>query len=818
MNDSPDKASPRHDGRRDRSGAAWGRSTYYLVGAAVGGIILAFFLGWLLGGSRAEEEPSRKPEEIQEPERKIKHWTCSMHPEVVRQDNTSLCPKCAMELVPVYEEDGGGGPASPRQLKLSETAAALASIRTAKAERKFVEVKVRMVGKVTYDETLLYHVTAWVPGRIDRLFVDYTGIAVRKGDHMVELYSPELLQAQEELLEAERSVRRFETGGPPQVLERARRTLHAAEEKLRLWGLLEEQIEAIKERGTPSDHITVFAPHGGIVIQKNGVEGMYVQTGTRIYSIADLNRVWVMVEAYESDLQWLRYGQKVEFTTEAYPGETFEGRISFIEPFLTEQTRTVGVRVVVDNEDGRLKPDMFVRAVVRAQAASGGKVMDPELTGKWICPMHPEVVKDGPGDCTVCGMPLETVESLGYAVDDAAGSPPLVIPASAPLLTGKRAVVYIETESEKGLTFEGREVVLGPRAGDWFIVRAGLREGERVVTHGNFKIDSELQIRGKLSMMNPTGAGGAGSGHAHGNGTSGEETATKPGPRVPESFRESLGMLLSSVDAVRLATSYGDLEAARRAYGLLERSLQLVDAEFLGDEARRLWKELAHSMELAVAEAESAANAGDLRRVLQRLEQDRQRLAEAFGPMEAGDGTGGHQVSAEAQAEAAEPAIPGSFRESFASFFDAYLRLTEELASDDVDGARRDAKALKASLGEVDESELSSSNKAVWVERKAELAKALEQLDPGDIEGLRHGLLPLSQALERTLRQLAPRSGKPVYRIHCPMAFDNRGGSWLAAGKDVRNPYFGSTMLKCGAVKDSLHRFAEDDGSEGDDE
>ncbi|MCX6984854.1 MAG: efflux RND transporter periplasmic adaptor subunit, partial [Lentisphaerae bacterium] len=196
-----------------------------------------------------------------------------------------------------------------------------------------------------------------------------------------------------------------------------------------------------------------------------------------------------------------KYGQDVEFSTEAYPGKTFKGKITFIQPVMNEMTRTVKVRLNADNREGMLKPGMFVRATLRAKIAKNGKVIDASLAGKWISPMHPEIIKDGPGFCDICGMPLVPAESLGFAdPNDKNLAPPLVIPASAPLITGKRAVVYIAVAGKKGV-YEGREIRLGPLAGDYYIVESGLEEGENVVTKGSFKIDSSLQIKAKPSMM-----------------------------------------------------------------------------------------------------------------------------------------------------------------------------------------------------------------------------------------------------------------------------------------------------------------------------
>lgn len=391
-----------------------------------------------------------------------------------------------------------------RHITLSDTAQKLASIQVMPVERKFVTAEISMFGKIDYDETKLAYITARVPGRLDRLYVDYTGISVRKGDHLVYLYSPELLTAQEELIQALKRVR-TKNNDRKYVQKDSFSILEAVREKLRLWGLTESQIKQIEKKNKASDHITIYAPISGTVIHKNAMEGMYVNTGTQIYTIADLNRVWVKLEAYESDITWIRYGQKVEIRTETYPGERFEGRISFIDPILNQKTRTVAVRVNVENRDGRLKPGMFVRGIVYSRMSAGGKVVEPDMAGKWISPMHPEIIKDRPGKCDICGMPLVQAEMLGYAAAEPKNAP-IVIPATVPLITGKRAVVYVRIPDNSTM-FEGREVVLGPRAGNYYIVLKGLHEGELVVVNGNFKIDSAMQIEAKPSMMNPEGGG-----------------------------------------------------------------------------------------------------------------------------------------------------------------------------------------------------------------------------------------------------------------------------------------------------------------------
>jgi len=209
------------------------------------------------------------------------------------------------------------------------------------------------------------------------------------------------------------------------------------------------------------------------------------------------------MDAYESDLAWIRFGQKVEFTVDAAAGKTFTATVSFISPVLDEMTRTVKVRAVVDNPDGVLKPGMFVRGLIHAQLTRESKVMDASLAGKYICPMHGEIIKDAAGMCDICGMALVKAEDLGYQTAGQPTEAPLVIPATAPLITGKKAVVYVQLPDANEPTFEGREIVLGPRAGDYYIVEEGLAQGEIVVTNGNFKIDASLQIQAKPSMMSP---------------------------------------------------------------------------------------------------------------------------------------------------------------------------------------------------------------------------------------------------------------------------------------------------------------------------
>jgi len=567
--------------------------------AAVMLLIAAFGAGFMVRGRLQPEQPM--PAQTAPPPKAPELWTCSMHPQI-QLPKPGLCPICHMALVTL--DFGDDAEAGPRELSVSATSKKLMEIETAAVEHRFVTAAVRMIGKVDYDETRVSYLTAWVPGRLDRLFVDYTGVPVRKGDHMVSLYSPELLGAQEELLQAVRAAKGLANSDDALLRRTTAATVDAAREKLRLWGLAPEQIRTIEQRGTADDHMTIYAPAGGIVIHKNAQEGMYVNTGTRIYTIADLSRVWVNLDAYESDLQWLKYGQKVVFSPESYPGETFTGTIAFIHPVLNETTRTVKVRVNVPNEDGRLKPGMFVRAVAQANVATGGRIMDAVLARKWICPMHPEVVKAEPGTCDACGMPLVRAESLGYVgTEPKPEDKPLVIPASAPLLTGKRAIVYVAVPGKDKPTYEGREVVLGPRAGDYYLVKHGLTAGEQVVTKGNFKLDAELQIRAKPSMMTPEGAG-AGGAHAH---HARHAAAPAPAATVAPAFRKQLGPVVDGYLSVQAALASDDRDAAAASAKQALAALGKVDMSLVSGGTHRSWMKLAGELKTlltGVAEAD----------------------------------------------------------------------------------------------------------------------------------------------------------------------------------------------------------------------
>ena len=560
-----------------------------LVGTAVAALLIGIGVGRSGNGGGPNHDHPAEGSASAEPTT----WTCSMHPQI-RQPEPGDCPICGMDLIPLVKDVGADD--GPRTLSMSGSSRALAGIQTTLVRRDFPEAEVRLVGKLDYDETLEKSLTARFPARIDELYVNYNGIQVNAGDHLAKVYSPDLLSAQRELLTSYRS-------DPDSSITRA------ARDKLRLWDLLPEQIDAIIQSGEAKDSFELKAPIGGVVVEKNVKEGDYVKTGEVLFRIVDLSVLWANLDAYESDLPWLRYGQDVTFTVEAFPGETFHGQIVFIEPEVNRKTRTIPVRVNVPNPDGRLKPGMFVRAIVDARIAQDGNVYAPELAGKWISPMHPEVVKDGPGQCDVCGMDLVPAESLGY-VDNETEPAPVIVPTSAVLRTGKRAVVYVEKPDAERPTYEGREIVLGPRAGDVFIVASGLEAGERVVTNGAFKIDSALQIQAKPSMMSV--AEGQGEDGRPGEQESGElELTAATAKTVLPAYLELQGALAGDdLEAAKLALM-AMMESTGHSGALFELIHTMIEADGIESIRRPHFETLSNAL-IAAAKANPEIFDGEL--------------------------------------------------------------------------------------------------------------------------------------------------------------------------------------------------------------
>lgn len=671
-------------------------------------------------------------------------WTCSMHP-TVRQPGPGLCPICEMDLIEVSASAVGG----LRDLQLGTDTVANLGLRVAPVVREPAVKVLDFLGRVAPDETRVATTTARMNGRLDRLFVDYTGITVREGDHLAEIYSPDLYVAQQELIQAKK---RLEANPG----DRTRQTFYrAAREKLRLLGISPDRIEAIEKQSEPSDHLTLDARQDGIVLKLHKREGEYVNTGEPLYSLADLSQVWVLLEAYEDDLPWLRFAQRVTFHAEALPGRTFTGRIAFIDPVLDETRRIAHVRVNVPNPDGLLKPGMFVRGEVHSVLA-GDQVVNPSLAGKWISPMHPEIIKEGPGQCDICGMDLVPAEELGFVTEEREARAPLLVPASAVLRTGERAVVYRRLSTDEGVTFEGREIVLGPRAGDYFVVESGLREGDLVVTRGAFKLDSELQIRGKPAMM----LEGA---------SIGELPAIPPPPTVAGAWQPVLRALARARDSVEDEAEFVDHLAHAEA------ALRSIQPDFLPDDYAPLWREGSMKLENLLAETRLQAADGEPEIAWENLVQRLPTAAAIAGlPWTLPE---------------VDPLPPQQLAE-LQAVIEAYLPVADALAHDKPDAALEQIKALETALGEADFADLGAEQAAV--------------AEASDEESLRRALSTLTDSLTPIIRKSANDRLEALFLVHCPMAFEYTGANWLSRRPVVENPYFGSEMFACGDVVETL--------------
>jgi RND family efflux transporter MFP subunit len=326
-----------------------------------------------------------------------------MDPSVVTDDPKMKCPICGMPLSKRKKgEKVEPPPGVLARLQFPPYRIRQAGIITAPVEYRRLVREVRTVGTVDYDERKLARITARVAGRIDRLFVDFTGAAIRKGQPLVWLYSPDLVITQENYLDALKTLAEIESREQHDegAARRARAVVESTRKRLLLWGVAEEQIAALEKAGKAETHLEILSPIDGTVIRPPARTGEYVGEGTELYFIADLGRLWLQVEVFERDIGLVREGQTIEVASEAYPGESFAGTVAFIHPTVEPETRTVKVRVEVENPAGKLKPGMYVTAILRLPVGRQAEVF------YGCCENCPEIRSDAPGECPKCRMML----------------------------------------------------------------------------------------------------------------------------------------------------------------------------------------------------------------------------------------------------------------------------------------------------------------------------------------------------------------------------------------------------------------------------
>ena len=420
------------------------------------------------------------------------------------QTEPGRCPACAMELVPA---SSGGGYTDGLSIQVDPAARRVANIRTVPVKAVPLTRKIRAIGKLGHDEGTLKTIAAYVDGRLDRMYADYTGVVVKKGDHLALLYSPQLYSTQVELLVAKQAREQKRTTPLRSGTYSGRDLYESSRARLTEFGMTGSQIDELEQAGEANSRIHLCAPISGTVIEKLAVEGQYVKTGQPICRLADLSTVWLMLELFPEDAASIRYGQKVEAGVQSLPGRKLTGRVAFIDPSVDCETRTVGVRVVLPNDDGLLRIGDYAKATIAVNLGSSGdrlaEVYDPELADKWISPRHPHVVESSAGNCRVCDVPLVPAAQFGFTSRPTNCGHALVVPRNAVLMAGESSVVYVETDPGR---FEIRRVVLGPTSGDEIAILEGVEEGEQVACSGNFLIDSQMQLAGNPSLIDPTKA------------------------------------------------------------------------------------------------------------------------------------------------------------------------------------------------------------------------------------------------------------------------------------------------------------------------
>ena len=416
-------------------------------------LLVGLILGWMfhsLSSSSADSHDHESSEGVPT------LWTCSMDPQV-KLNAPGSCPICGMDLIPVTQ--GTEETSNPQAIQMTKEALAMAAVQTQVVGGSTTGKELLLSGKLQADESENASISAKFPGRIEKLFVTFTGEQIKAGQKLATIYSPELITAQKELLEAIKTKAAY-----PQLYQ-------ASKEKLASWKLTTAQIAEVERTGVVKEKWDILADQSGVVIQKNVSLGDYVGTGSVLFTITDLSKLWLRLDVYETDLPFVSLGDNIQFTVAGRPSETKQARVSFIDPLIDPNTRAASLRAEISNAGMLLKPEMFVTAKISAEKST--------------------------------------------ATTD------LVVPRTAILWTGKRSVVYVKVPNSEVPSFEMREVTLGSRLGENYQITAGLQAGEEIVSQGAFAVDASAQLSNKKSMMSPSESQGEkskaqpSSSHAH---------------------------------------------------------------------------------------------------------------------------------------------------------------------------------------------------------------------------------------------------------------------------------------------------------------
>lgn len=537
--------------------------------------MIGALIGWLFTSGKDDRAMSSKSDGLHE-SHVNQTWTCSMHPQI-QQPEPGQCPICGMDLIPLKQE---GGTTDPMEIKMSPTAMQLASVITSAVTKGIPAKEVLLNGKVEVDETAINAQVAHVPGRIERLLVNYTGERVTKGQVLAYVYSPELITAQKELFEARKVQLEY-----PELYT-------AAKEKLKNWKLSDHQIQQLSNSDQLIEQFPIIADHSGIVINRKVSTGDYISTGKVVFELANLETVWVMLDIYEKDLQWVKVGDDAQLNFTALPGQQFKGNIQFIDPVVDPKSRVAKARIVMANKSGHIKPEMLAKAKVMS-------LLDDQS----------EVVQ---------------------------------VPKTAVMWTGKRSVIYVKRSSVDGVGFIMREVTLGPDMGDAYIVLGGIDAGEEIAVSGTFSIDAAAQLVGKPSMMNPEG-GKVMTGHNHGGASSAQQSDKAPQQghsshqtrvAISGEARDKMLALLSQYMSVKEGLVNDDYELSMQSVEEFKRVFSTVNMSLFKGKSHAIWMEHRDSMIRSLNSLDSVKSIQDVREIFSTISDNIIPLVKTFGTVD----------------------------------------------------------------------------------------------------------------------------------------------------------------------------------------
>ncbi|GGG43793.1 efflux RND transporter periplasmic adaptor subunit [Bizionia arctica] len=535
----------------------------------IGLLAIGVLLGWLFFGGSSNIEANHNHEKVAETK---EMWTCSMHPQIM-QPEPGDCPICGMDLTLVESNSEG---LLADQFRLTQNAMALANIQTTVVGKGMMEDNViKLSGKIVENEEANSVQVSYFSGRIERLNVSFTGETVSKGQLLATIYSPELYATQQELITTA-------------SLKESQPALYkAVRNKLKLWKLSENQINQIEASGRVQENVPVYATVSGTVTEKLVEQGDYIKQGQPLLKIANLNTVWANFDVYENQIDLFKKGQEVSITANAYANKEFKAKVDFIDPIFDTKTRTLKLRVVLNNSDDAFKPGMFVEGKIKGTASNREQA--------------------------------------------------LTIPSSAVLWTGERSVVYIKTNPDQPV-FEMREIVLGNQLGNDYEVLDGLFAGNEIVTNGTFTVDAAAQLQGKKSMMNKEGVRVM-TGHEGHLGTEDMVSVNKDNTsnineriKVSKEFQNQLKAVFNDYIKLKDALVKDDSKDVISESKRLLDNLSKVDMKLLTDkEAHNHWMSIEKEIKLATTSISNTSKSKEQSTYFKSLSSNLTNAIEVFG-------------------------------------------------------------------------------------------------------------------------------------------------------------------------------------------